>query len=295
MHPVDNASNSVTNVENVSVHMIILSVNNKYNFFHTSELDPGPLTGKSDLFAKYLEPLVDWEMFALCLPSGITQLDVDIIETKGSSYLRMEALHKRWLQVNPTASWRDVINALKQCKENELARTIEDKVTDPTAGKPGPITGNPKDILRAHSVKLTDGISQNLYKITTELHAKGLIPQQTFDDVLVMGIMTDYTKAMKLMSVLEQQLESSDNPKQYLTSICHVLIINHTLTDFATSISHQLGQSIPDNVTSISSIPDDVKVYADNLREHYKHQPIVATDWPPRIGKDFFGRLALLN
>uniref|UniRef100_A0A1X7TPV1 Death domain-containing protein n=1 Tax=Amphimedon queenslandica TaxID=400682 RepID=A0A1X7TPV1_AMPQE len=102
------------------------------------ELNPGPMIDdwpSSLLFAKYLEPLVDWKPFALCLPGGITQLDVNIIETKGSSYLRMEALHKRWLQVNPTASWRDVINALRQCKENELARTIEDKVTDPTAGR----------------------------------------------------------------------------------------------------------------------------------------------------------------
>ena len=122
------------------------------------ELNPGPMIDDQPscpFFAKYLEPLVDWEPFALCLPGGITQLDVDIIKTKGSSYLRMEALHKRWLQVNPTASWRDVINALKQCKENELARTIEDKVRDPTAGRstnddmevstsnanPGPITG----------------------------------------------------------------------------------------------------------------------------------------------------------
>uniref|UniRef100_A0A1X7SWR7 NACHT domain-containing protein n=1 Tax=Amphimedon queenslandica TaxID=400682 RepID=A0A1X7SWR7_AMPQE len=31
------------------------------------------------------------------------------------------------------------------------------------------------------------------------------------------------------------------------------------------------------------------------MREHYRHQPIVATDWPPRIGKDFFGRLALVE
>uniref|UniRef100_A0A1X7U9L6 NACHT domain-containing protein n=1 Tax=Amphimedon queenslandica TaxID=400682 RepID=A0A1X7U9L6_AMPQE len=77
-------------------------------------------------------------------------------------------------------------------------------------------------------------------------------------------------------------------------------------------------QSIPDNVSShtvlpslvddafntlvtnikaktISSIPDDVQGYADNMRQHYKHQPIVATDWPPRIGKDFFGRLALVE
>ena len=96
------------------------------------ELNPGPTMiddqPTSDLFAKCLEPLVDWEPFALCLPGEITQLDVNIIKTKGSSYLRMKALHKRWVQVNPQASWRDVINALKQCKENELARTIEVKV-----------------------------------------------------------------------------------------------------------------------------------------------------------------------
>ena len=42
-------------------------------------------------------------------------------------------------------------------------------------------------------------------------------------------------------------------------------------------------------------MPDDVQGYADNMRQYYKHQPIVATDWPPRIGKDFFGRLALVE
>ena len=31
------------------------------------------------------------------------------------------------------------------------------------------------------------------------------------------------------------------------------------------------------------------------MRQHYKHQPIVATDWPPRIGRNFFGRLALVE
>ena len=31
------------------------------------------------------------------------------------------------------------------------------------------------------------------------------------------------------------------------------------------------------------------------MRQLYKNQPIVATGWPPRIGKDFFGRLALVE
>ena len=31
------------------------------------------------------------------------------------------------------------------------------------------------------------------------------------------------------------------------------------------------------------------------MREQYKSQPIVATDWPPRVGRDYFGRLALVE
>ena len=31
------------------------------------------------------------------------------------------------------------------------------------------------------------------------------------------------------------------------------------------------------------------------MRGKYKHQPIVATDWPPRVGGNFFGRLALVE
>ena len=56
------------------------------------ELNPGPMIDDqptSDLFAKYLEPLVDWEPFALCLHGGITQLDVHIIKKK-------EALTSGW-------------------------------------------------------------------------------------------------------------------------------------------------------------------------------------------------------
>ena len=114
------------------------------------ELNPGPVIDdrpSHHLFAKFLKPLVDWKPFAHFLP-GMKKYEVFLINN-------LADLHKRWLQVNRQASWRDVINALKQCKENELARTIEDKVTDPTAGRstsddmevstsnanPGPITG----------------------------------------------------------------------------------------------------------------------------------------------------------
>uniref|UniRef100_A0A1X7T5X2 NACHT domain-containing protein n=1 Tax=Amphimedon queenslandica TaxID=400682 RepID=A0A1X7T5X2_AMPQE len=158
---------------------------------------------------------------------------------------------------------------------------------------PGPITGNPKDILRTYSSELADAISGNLLRITNKLHAARLIPKLFRQEMLEIGTDT-YTKSTKLVNVIEKQLEASFNPQQYLTDVCQVLE-NEQLTDIATSILDQLGQSIPEIVTSISSIPDDVQGYADNMRQHYKRQRIVATDWPPRIGQDFFGRLALVE
>uniref|UniRef100_A0A1X7TQS4 NACHT domain-containing protein n=1 Tax=Amphimedon queenslandica TaxID=400682 RepID=A0A1X7TQS4_AMPQE len=167
---------------------------------------------------------------------------------------------------------------------------------------------NPKDILRTHSDKLVHAISVNLCNVTDALYAKELIPQQTKEDIHVLGV-TDNKKASNLVHVLEVQLEASParNPKKYLIDICHALINqqHRTLTDIATSILHQLGECVCVCTLSviniviisqyISSIPDNVQGYADNMRQHYKHQPIVATDWPPRIGKDFFGRLALVE
>ena len=39
----------------------------------------------------------------------------------------------------------------------------------------------------------------------------------------------------------------------------------------------------------------DVQRYCDIMIDQYKYQLIVPTDWPPPVGQDFFGRLALLQ
>uniref|UniRef100_A0A1X7TEL2 Death domain-containing protein n=1 Tax=Amphimedon queenslandica TaxID=400682 RepID=A0A1X7TEL2_AMPQE len=107
---------------------------------------------------------------------------------------------------------------------------------------PGPVTGNPRDILRTHFVKLVDSISIDIPRTAYALYAKELIPQQTKQEMLVPAV-DNYIKAAKLMNVIEKQLESSLNPEQYLTDVCLVLISqqHRTLTDIATSILHQLG------------------------------------------------------
>ena len=55
------------------------------------------------------------------------------------------------------------------------------------------------------------------------------------------------------------------------------------------------GHSITDEATSISTLDPDVQQYCDIMTDKYKHQPIVPIDWPPRVGQDFFGILALLE
>ena len=97
------------------------------------ELNPGPMIDDQPsclLFAKCLKPLVDWKPFANFLP-GIKKYEVFMIEKTGNN---IAALHKRWLQVNPQASWRDVINALKQCEETKLAKDIEHQMKEPSEG-----------------------------------------------------------------------------------------------------------------------------------------------------------------
>ena len=38
------------------------------------------------------------------------------------------ALHKKWLEVNHQASWRDVITALEICHEDEVAETVKHQI-----------------------------------------------------------------------------------------------------------------------------------------------------------------------
>ena len=58
--------------------------------------------------------------------------------------------------------------------------------------------------------------------------------------------MSNAEKSSQLVLKIEQQLEASLTPDQYLIDICHVLINQQhlTLTDIATNILHQLGESV---------------------------------------------------
>ncbi|XP_019852853.1 PREDICTED: uncharacterized protein LOC109582555 [Amphimedon queenslandica] len=159
----------------------------------------------------------------------------------------------------------------------------------------------PSAILRMNYATLVDAITSCLYRVTHELYAKELIPMETVNHIQTAKGISDLLKTGQLVSVIQRQLECSCDPRQYLIDTCHVLMNQRhkSLVDITTSIFLKLkvhvhvGQS--ETVVPFCSIPDDVRLYADIMRNQYKGQPIVATDWPPRVGKDFFGRVALIE
>ena len=153
--------------------------------------------------------------------------------------------------------------------------------------------GDPKEVFRTHSDDLTTAISDSLLQVTNKLYAKRLIPRRTKVKMRVVGI-DDFAKASELVDVIERQLETSHDPQQYLTEVCHILKCQQqqTLVDIAASM---LGESSL-HVNDVPIIEPDVQSYINIMRQRYKDQPIVTDeDWPPKVGHDSFGRLALVE
>ena len=93
------------------------------------ELNPGPIIDDQPdiiLLIQWLEPLVDWKPFGLLLP-GITQWNIRAIEQLDAKHQKL-ALFTKWLNTNPTATWRDVLNALTKREEINLLQTINDQL-----------------------------------------------------------------------------------------------------------------------------------------------------------------------
>ncbi|XP_019855944.1 PREDICTED: KN motif and ankyrin repeat domain-containing protein 1-like, partial [Amphimedon queenslandica] len=77
------------------------------------------------LLIEWLEPLIPWKRFGLCLV-GMKEHEISKIEHENSlTEERKLALYSKWLSFNPNATWRDVIDALTSIKENALAQDIE--------------------------------------------------------------------------------------------------------------------------------------------------------------------------
>ena len=108
--------------------------------------------------------------------------------------------------------------------------------------------GDPRDVLRTNSAKLTDAISGNLDKVAVALLDGKLIPQQAKAKTLVMG-KTDYIKASELVGVLNAHLDASFDQCQYLIDICNVLknLQDETLKSIANTMLQQLRANSSDS------------------------------------------------
>ena len=94
------------------------------------ELNPGPTIDDqpaASLLTEWLQPLVNWKPFGLCLP-GLKETHILKIEAEHHGKIDDEkiALYSEWLKVYPKAAWQDIITALRKAEENALAQDIKD-------------------------------------------------------------------------------------------------------------------------------------------------------------------------
>ena len=104
----------------------------------------------------------------------------------------------------------------------------------------------PSEILRTHFADLIDAITPITTSIANVLYAKGLIPFDTYIDILTTKGESDLVKSSKLVGMLQSQLQAQRDPHQYLVNICHILRNqqHQRLREITTFILQQLGESI---------------------------------------------------
>ena len=75
-----------------------------------------------------LQPLVEWEKFAIFLPKISDALIREIVRDKSSTYLQKMTLFSKWLRVDSYATWDKVIVALSKANEHYLASKVQENL-----------------------------------------------------------------------------------------------------------------------------------------------------------------------
>ena len=98
-----------------------------------------------------------------------------------------------------------------------------------------------RNFFRIHLDDLCDAFATNLDWLTNGLFARGIIGQAIQQSTTIEAI-SDYRKTSKLVHELYKQLQSHNDPKQYLTKICDVLLKQHDqrLIDIVSNIKAKL-------------------------------------------------------
>ena len=75
-----------------------------------------------------LEPLVEWEKFAIFLPKMSDAMIRVILKDKSSTDQQKMALFSKWLRVDSYATWDKVIVALSKANEHYLVSKVQENL-----------------------------------------------------------------------------------------------------------------------------------------------------------------------
>ena len=87
-------------------------------------------------FIKAIESLSDWRKFGTFLGIPVHELRTIAEDHPGNAGMCKVAIVETWLHTNPSATWKDVMEAVRKLPDVAIAQTI--KNMSPDQGKPHP-------------------------------------------------------------------------------------------------------------------------------------------------------------
>ena len=123
---------------------------------------------------------------------------------------------------------------------------------------------SPSELLQDHYDNLVEIISTHLLQVTNAFYTKRLITRATKGEILTTMGISDYTKASRLMHVIDIELAVRSDPEHYLADFCDVLKNQQpkTLKDIGASIIQQLRKLLSCALIklNISDLIDDAEL-----------------------------------
>ncbi len=190
-----------------------------------------------------LSGIVKWEIFALYLP-GISDDDIFVIEkNKRDDVVDQKfALYKKWLEVCPTASWKDVINALEKVKENTVAEQIKMKFpTEISAMSPKQQQIEKRQEESSQTIKVNEVVVQQLNGLNTSFLAlitalESEIKQKVAKNEISIDLLKSQAREQKAFNI--HGIDSIQTASEYFEAISpHYNFLNsHLIISLATTL-----------------------------------------------------------
>ena len=245
---------------------------------------------------EHLSGIVKWERFALYLP-GIKYEDIAIIQRNERDDVVNQkiALYNKWLKVCPTASWRDVINALEKVEENTVAEQIQKKFpTEISAMSPKQQQIDKRQEESRQTIEVNEVVVQQLNGFNTSFLAlitavESEIKQKVATNEISIDLLKSQAREQKAFKILG--IDSIQTTSEYFEAIGphYNFLNNYLIVSLAKTLSTPFKEKAEAYCQELQSFKKTTQVrclhkslnrfFPYSLSDHTKVNIVLVNEW----------------